>query len=66
MVDRFRSVFNEGLFEDEVMLVTGGGTGIGRCIAHELAHLGAHVILSGRRQAPLEAVVAEIEAAEAG
>jgi len=61
MVDRFRSVFNEGLFEGEVMLVTGGGTGIGRCIAHELAHLGAHVILSGRRQAPLESVVAEIE-----
>ena len=63
MVDRFRSVFNEGLFEGEVMLVTGGGTGIGRCIAHELAHLGAHVVLSGRRVEPLEVVRSEIEAA---
>ena len=64
MVDRFRSVFNEGMFDDEVMLVTGGGTGIGRCIAHELAHLGAHVVLAGRREEPLVAVAAEI--AEAG
>jgi citronellol/citronellal dehydrogenase len=62
MVDRFRSVFKEGLFQGEVMLVTGGGTGIGRCIAHELAHLGAHVVISGRRTEPLETVVGEIEA----
>jgi citronellol/citronellal dehydrogenase len=63
MVDRFRSVFNEGLFKDEVMLVTGGGTGIGRCIAHELAHLGAHVILSGRREEPLKTVAEELVSA---
>jgi citronellol/citronellal dehydrogenase len=62
MVDRFRSVFKEGLFEGEVMLVTGGGTGIGRCIAHELAYLGAHTVLSGRREEPLRAVADEIEA----
>lgn len=62
MVDRFRSVFKEGLFNGEVMLVTGGGTGIGRCIAHELAHLGAHVVLSGRREEPLQAVAEEITA----
>ena len=61
MVDRFRSVFNEGLFE-EVILVTGGGTGIGRCIAHELAHLGAHVVVAGRREEPLHTVKEEIEA----
>ena len=64
MVDRFHSVFKEGLFEGQVILVTGGGTGIGRCIAHELAHLGAHIVLSGRRTEPLETVTAEI--AEAG
>ena len=43
--------------------MTGGGTGIGRCIAHELASLGARVVLAGRRPEPLEQVVGEIEQA---
>jgi citronellol/citronellal dehydrogenase len=43
-----------------VLWVTGGGSGIGRCVAHELASLGAQVIISGRTQAKLDAVVAEI------
>ncbi len=61
--DRFDSIFRPGLFEDQVFLVTGGGTGIGRCIAHELAALGALTIVAGRREEPLQAVVSEIEAA---
>jgi len=61
--DHFDSIFRPGLFEGQVVLVTGGGTGLGRCIAHELAALGAGPILAGRRQEPLESVVAEIEAA---
>jgi citronellol/citronellal dehydrogenase len=43
-----------------VHLVTGGGSGIGRCTAHELAALGATVALAGRRPERLEAVAAEI------
>jgi citronellol/citronellal dehydrogenase len=58
---RYRSVFRDGLFDGQVALVTGGGTGIGRCTAHELAALGAHVVIAGRRPEPLEAVKAEIE-----
>jgi citronellol/citronellal dehydrogenase len=41
-------------------LVTGGGSGIGRCTAHELASLGAHVVLVGRKLDKLQAVAAEI------
>ncbi|MFO0749937.1 MAG: SDR family oxidoreductase [Myxococcota bacterium] len=63
---RFDSIFRPGLFDGKVALVTGGGSGIGRCIAHELAHLGATVVVSGRKPEPLDAVVAEIaRAAEA-
>jgi citronellol/citronellal dehydrogenase len=60
MTGRFDSIFRPGLFDGRVILVTGGGTGIGRCIAHELASLGATVVVAGRRPEPLERVVAEI------
>ena len=58
----YRSVFAPGLFAGQVIVVTGGGSGIGRCTAHELAHLGAHVVLVGRDSHRLQAVQAEIHA----
>jgi citronellol/citronellal dehydrogenase len=57
---RYASVLRAGLFEGELHWVTGGGSGIGRCVAHELASLGAHVVISGRTQARLDRVAAEI------
>ncbi len=56
----YRSVFRPGLFEGQTIIVTGGGSGIGRCTAHELASLGATVVLVGRKREKLEAVAAEI------
>ncbi len=56
----YRSVFRPGLFAGQTVIVTGGGSGIGRCTAHELVNLGASVALVGRRIEKLEAVQAEI------
>ncbi|TVP61130.1 MAG: SDR family oxidoreductase [Halomonadaceae bacterium] len=56
----YNSVLKPGLFHGQVMIVTGGGSGIGRCTAHELAALGATVALVGRKQDKLDTVAAEI------
>ena len=56
----YDSVFKTGLFAGQTILVTGGGSGIGRCVAHELAYLGAHVVLVGRKLEKLESTCAEI------
>ncbi|WP_421548358.1 SDR family oxidoreductase [Pseudomonas sp. QD4] len=56
----YDSIFKPGLFSGQTVLVTGGGSGIGRCTAHELAALGAHVLLVGRKAEKLQAVAGEI------
>ena len=56
----YRSVFASGLFKGQTVMVTGGGSGIGRCTAHELAALGGNVVILGRDQEKLDSVRAEI------
>ncbi len=50
------------VFTDNVCWITGGGTGIGRALAIEMAGRGAVVVVSGRRRQPLDSVVEEIQA----
>ena len=47
--------------EGKVAIVSGGGTGIGAATARRFAAEGAHVVITGRRPEPLEAVAAEID-----
>jgi citronellol/citronellal dehydrogenase len=56
-------IFAPDLLRDQVCLVSGGGSGLGRATALELARLGAVVEVCGRRAEPLEQTVAAIEAA---
>lgn len=46
-------VFRDDLLRAQVAIVSGGGSGIGRAIALELASLGAEVVICGRREGPL-------------
>jgi citronellol/citronellal dehydrogenase len=57
---KYRTIFAEKLFDGQTIIVTGGGSGIGRCTAHELARLGATVALVGRKPEKLDAVKREI------
>lgn len=59
----YRSVFRPDLFRDQIIIVTGGGSGIGRCTAHELVNLGATVAIIGRNSDKLASVQAEIAVA---
>jgi len=54
-------MFDESAFDGKTVLVTGGGTGIGRQIALGFARHGATVGVAARREEPLEETVSEIE-----
>ena len=59
-MSEFRSPLAPDANAGKVALITGGGTGIGRAVARELARTGAKVAICGRRPEPLEDVQAEL------
>ena len=56
------AIFAPDALEGRVVLVTGGGTGLGRAAAGELAACGAQVVIAGRRAEVLSEAAAEIGA----
>jgi peroxisomal 2,4-dienoyl-CoA reductase len=56
-------VFRDGILQGHVALITGGGTGICRGIAHAYAKLGADVCIVSRKPDVLEKTAAELSAA---
>ena len=55
--------YADDLLADHHIVVTGGGTGLGRAMAMRCAELGARVTINGRRTEPLETTVADIREA---
>ncbi|MEQ8861650.1 MAG: SDR family oxidoreductase [Pseudomonadales bacterium] len=56
----YQSGFRGGLFDGWTVFVPGGGGGLGRCIAHEIAALGGRLVLAGRTLEKLERTRREI------
>src|SRR5579863_3245074 len=59
-------MFQADLLQDKVVLVTGGGTGLGRAMGERFVELGAKLAISSRKLDVIEATAAEIAAAKGG
>lgn len=55
-----------GTFQDRTIVITGGGTGLGRSMAKCLSGLGANLVICGRRTEVVEQTAAEIESETGG
>ena len=58
--------FSPDRLKDRVILITGGGTGLGRAMAERFLQLGATVVIASRREAVLQAAATEMMAAHGG
>jgi NAD(P)-dependent dehydrogenase (short-subunit alcohol dehydrogenase family) len=55
-------MFRDDLLRNKRILITGGGTGLGKAMAHRFLQLGATVYICGRREEVLEQTTAELSA----
>ena len=58
----YPTVYRDGLLDGKVVMISGGGSGMGRATAWLVARLGAQVVISGRKEEKLLEVVGAITA----
>jgi len=52
-------MFQDGLLKDKTIVITGGGTGLGKSMSRRFGELGANIVISGRRAEVLEETAQE-------
>lgn len=53
-------MFEKGLLEQKTIIITGGGTGLGKSMAQRLGELGANLIITSRKQDVLDSTAIEL------
>jgi NAD(P)-dependent dehydrogenase (short-subunit alcohol dehydrogenase family) len=61
-----KTMFRNDLLAGKKILITGGGTGLGKSIGHRFVELGAHLVICGRRKDVLDATAVEFRDAVPG
>jgi NAD(P)-dependent dehydrogenase (short-subunit alcohol dehydrogenase family) len=59
-------MFAKSILKDKRILITGGGTGLGRAMAQRFLELGAYLYICGRRQEVLQQTCADLSAQQGG
>ncbi|MGA9846483.1 MAG: SDR family NAD(P)-dependent oxidoreductase, partial [Roseiarcus sp.] len=59
-------MFSRGLFAGKKILITGGGTGLGKAVAERLLGLGGEIAICGRRKSVCDATADELMKAHGG
>jgi NAD(P)-dependent dehydrogenase (short-subunit alcohol dehydrogenase family) len=59
-------MFRDNLLSTKRILITGGGTGLGKAMANRFLQLGATVYICGRREEVLQKTAAELSATTHG
>ena len=65
-MEKKQSMLRDGALDGKVIVVTGGGTGLGRSMAEAFLRLGAHVCITSRKMDVLETAAKEMENATGG
>ncbi|MCB0396148.1 MAG: SDR family oxidoreductase [Flavobacteriales bacterium] len=65
-LDLSQIMLRENALHDKIVVITGGGTGLGKSMATGFLHLGARVVITSRRQEVLDAAKQELEASWPG
>lgn len=53
-------MFQEGLLKNKIIIITGGGTGLGKAMAERMSELGAKIIITSRKQEVIDSTAKEI------
>ena len=61
MIDTHKSMYRSDLLSGKRILITGGGTGVGKSIGQRYVELGANLVICGRRKEVLEQTAKEFK-----